>query len=399
MKLFRFELRKLLLNKKTLIILAVMFALYIGIGVANIIMPFKGTGTHEIYTELAGDFTGKLDLVQAEKSTAEVSELQGLYGTGHMVERMSSTNGQLKFDYQYSAFATRVNTYYNGTGVPGSDEIIGIKPLEEEIARLEAAGETDTYQYDKLVKQLDFEKNIGEPEFQEVTSWDSLFEEWGGIFILILLFFPLAFLIAPVFTMEASTGMDNVILSSQNGRGKLVVAKLGAVAVTCTVVTLIFFLGTALGNFIPFLSLYGGGNSIRCISSLLTAQLDVSIFSFSMITVFWVLFVAIVFGFIVSLISSKMKNHAAVFGFGIIVLMVNMVIEALGTEIVEFLDVVVKLGFTNTVSSISIFGGTTTFNIFGLVVPYYAVALFGLTCFAVLSVIGVYHSQKKRTIA
>ena len=376
-----------------------MFALYIGIGVANIIMPFKGTGTHEIYTELAGDFTGKLDLVQAEKSTAEVSELQGLYGTGHMVERMSSTNGQLKFDYQYSAFATRVNTYYNGTGVPGSDEIIGIKPLEEEIARLEAAGETDTYQYDKLVKQLDFEKNIGEPEFQEVTSWDSLFEEWGGIFILILLFFPLAFLIAPVFTMEASTGMDNVILSSQNGRGKLVVAKLGAVAVTCTVVTLIFFLGTALGNFIPFLSLYGGGNSIRCISSLLTAQLDVSIFSFSMITVFWVLFVAIVFGFIVSLISSKMKNHAAVFGFGIIVLMVNMVIEALGTEIVEFLDVVVKLGFTNTVSSISIFGGTTTFNIFGLVVPYYAVALFGLTCFAVLSVIGVYHSQKKRTIA
>lgn len=152
MKLFRFELRKLLLNKKTLIILAVMFALYIGIGVANIIMPFKGTGTHEIYTELAGDFTGKLDLVQAEKSTAEVSELQGLYGTGHMVERMSSTNGQLKFDYQYSAFATRVNTYYNGTGVPGSDEIIGIKPLEEEIARLEAAGETDTYQYDKLVK-------------------------------------------------------------------------------------------------------------------------------------------------------------------------------------------------------------------------------------------------------
>lgn len=193
--------------------------------------------------------------------------------------------------------------------------------------------------------------------------------------------------------------MDNVILSSQNGRGKLVVAKLGAVAVTCTVVTLIFFLGTALGNFIPFLSLYGGGNSIRCISSLLTAQLDVSIFSFSMITVFWVLFVAIVFGFIVSLISSKMKNHAAVFGFGIIVLMVNMVIEALGTEIVEFLDVVVKLGFTNTVSSISIFGGTTTFNIFGLVVPYYAVALFGLTCFAVLSVIGVYHSQKKRTIA
>ena len=55
-----------------------------------------------------------------------------------------------------------------------------------------------------------------------------------------LLFVPLAFIIAPVFAVERSSGMDNLILSSRHGRKKIVTVNLLSVLVASTVVVTLY---------------------------------------------------------------------------------------------------------------------------------------------------------------
>jgi len=67
------------------------------------------------------------------------------------------------------------------------DNITGIYPLQEQLEELAAAGATDTYDYERYSLQLETELAAGEPEFQNVALWESLFGVWGGIMAVILL--------------------------------------------------------------------------------------------------------------------------------------------------------------------------------------------------------------------
>jgi len=215
----------------------------------------------------------------------------------------------------------------------------------------------------------------------------------------ILLFFPMSFLIASVYTKEKTTGMDNIILSSKHGQRQIVLAKIAATAVTCATTALAFFAGTFAGTFIPFGTLGGIGLPLKTLSSFANTQLVMSIGGFAALSIVWVIFVAVVYGIIMALLSSKMKNQAAVFGIGILLLMSNLLIESMGTSIIAFLEPIIKFGFLKTINVSTIFGGVTTFNVFGMVVPYSIMALIVMTVLGILAFIGVRISQKYRTIA
>ena len=400
MKLFRFELRKLLLNKRTLIISAVLLVLYCVVGFGLSISSFGGLANYSTYNELANAVSGPYNAEQAELSNIAYDTAKERWGTDEGVSKMSSQDPQLKFDKAYHDYATTVDEYWNGP-VSGQDmdNITGVYPLKEQLAELEMAGATDTYDYERYSSQLETELAAGEPEFQNVALWESLFGVWGGIMAVILLFFPISFIIAPVFTSENTTGMDNIILSSKKGQGQIVAAKVGAVSVTCAITAFLYFAGTFIGTFLPFGTLAGAGTAIRSVSSLTASQISMSIGSFAVLTVVWTIFVAIVYGAVLTLISSKLKSQTATFGIGIVILLGNVMISALGTTVNDALSIFTDFGFLNTANASAIFGGLTTFNVFGSVVPYYIMALFVLLAAGAIALLGVRFSQKHRTVA
>jgi len=398
MKLFRFELRKLLLNKRTLIVSAVLLAFYCVVGVGMSIVSFGGLANYSTYSKLANPVIGPYNAEQAELSNIAYEAAKERWGTDDGVARMSSEDPQLKFDKAYYDYSVTVDEYWNGPTLGQDvDYITGIYPLQQQLAELTAAGATDSYDYQRYSAQLETELAAGEPEFQNVVLWESLFGVWGGVMAVILLFFPISFIIAPVFTNEHTTGMDNIILSSKKGQRQIVVAKVGAVSVTCVILALLYFAGTFIGTFLPFGTLAGAGLPIR--SVLTASQISMSIGSFAALTVVWTIFVAIVYGAVLTLISSKLKSQAATFGIGIVILLGNVMISALGTTVEDTLSMLVDFGFMNTANASAIFGGLTSFNVFGSVVPYYIMALIVLLTVGVIALLGVRISQKYRTVA
>lgn len=60
MSLFRFELRKLLLNKKTLLLLLCLFALYSVVGLTSTMFLIGSSGSYRAYEELPSTMRGHL---------------------------------------------------------------------------------------------------------------------------------------------------------------------------------------------------------------------------------------------------------------------------------------------------------------------------------------------------
>ncbi|WP_167959052.1 ABC transporter permease subunit [Anaerosporobacter faecicola] len=399
MKLFRYELRKLLLNKRSIIFIALLTLFYLGIGIGNSIFTFQEDSSFSEYSMLADKVTGPLDETVASSCSTNIDQLMKIFGSEHSVKRRSAKDSNTKLDFEYTQFANRVNAYYNGTSNDDKEDPTGIEPLKAKLKELEDAGKTDTYQYKKLDKRLNKMLALGAPEFENVVLWNTLYEGWNGLLILFLLFIPLAFLISSVFTKEVSTGMDNLILSSVKGRTAMVFAKLGAASICCVVVTFLYFIATFVGNFLPYMSLKGATASVRSLNFMSGATFDMSILSFALLTVLWVLLAALVFTAIITLISSLLKNHATVFGLSILVLLLGIVFEALGSSIVEKVQLIVDFCFTNTISVSTMFGGIASYNILGFSVPYWLLCIVVFLVLAIVSAIALIRQQHHRTIA
>ncbi len=399
MKLLQYELKKLLYNKRSFFFILSLALFYIGIGMGHGLFTFKEDASFTEYSQLAKEVAGPKQDKFAKDATTKMNELFSVLGSSHQVMKTSSKDSLTKLYFNYYQYLARVDAYYNGAETDDTDEYTGILPLKKKVEELASEGKTDTYQYKKLKKQLDTQTELGAPEFDNVVLWENLYEGWNGILILILLFFPLAFLISPVFTKEVSTGMDNIILSSANGRTSIVLAKLGAVSVTSMLLSIIYFASTFLGNFLPFMSIEGSSSHVRSLSFMAGSSLDMSIFSFALLTVLWVTMAALVFGIIITLLSSLLKNHAAVFGIGIIVLLFGMILESLGTEIVQQIQLFIDYCFKNTISISTIFGSFTYYNIFGFAIPYWLCSIIVFLALSVSGFVALLYQQKRRTIA
>ena len=76
MSLFRFELRKLLLNKKTLLLLLCLLVLYSVVGLTSTMFLIGGNDSYRAYEELAAKWEGPFDskkAAEAEKIYQEVN--------------------------------------------------------------------------------------------------------------------------------------------------------------------------------------------------------------------------------------------------------------------------------------------------------------------------------------
>jgi ABC-type transport system involved in multi-copper enzyme maturation permease subunit len=399
MSLFRFELRKLLLNKKTLVIVAAMAILYAAVGFGTSYFLVGSGESYKTYSNLAEPATGAFNQAAADEALQNYEQLKERYGDNpEMIYYGTSTDPVLKFQVDYANFVGYVEEYHNGAASDSLTAPYGVNVLQAKLTQLEQEGKINTFEYRSTKNQLDKETALGEPQFANTVEWGNLFTNWGDVIMLFILFIPLAFIISPVFSRESATGMDNLILSSRNGRRKIVTAKLGAVAVTAVTILGIYLLATFVFGFLSVGSLEGWDAALRAVPTYVRAPFGLSNLQFTLVSALWVLLSDTTFALVVSFISSRLKNQIAVLGVSLIVLFLNIGLNALGTGIQSALQPIIDFGVTSFALVGEVFSGYKVYNIFGLPVPYYAVLLVFMAAVIALTSFGMYFGQKRRTV-
>ena len=400
MSLFRSELRKLLLNKKTLILLLCLFALYSVVGLTSTMFLIGGNDSYRAYEGSAAAWEGPFDSEKAAQAEKIYQEVSARYGTDtRMITRSVKDQPKIILAVNYHAYAERVKEYWNGTPPESAEEPYGIALLQGKIAELESQGKQDTAACRELSASLQRLKELGEPEFANTLLWENLFNNWGEHMMQFLLFLPLAFVIAPVFAVERSSGMDSLILSSRNGRRKIVTAKLLSVLIASTVVVVLYLAATFIFGFLPHGSFHGWDAAIQSIPTYARSMFRFKVWQLAAVGAVWLIFTGAVYSLIICFISSRMKSQMGTVGVSLAVLFVNVGLAAMGDTVTQKLGVLVDLGLANVTLAKEVFGGSKVFHVFGMNVSYPVMAFPVLAVIAAVAVFGTYWGQKSRTVA
>ncbi|MDR1158923.1 MAG: ABC transporter permease subunit [Oscillospiraceae bacterium] len=400
MSLFRFELRKLLINKRTLTILGALLILYIGVGFGTSYFIVGSGEAYNTYADLARPLEGPVNEEYADVAMASYEAAKERYGDNEeAIYYGTSGDPVLKFNVDYAHFVGHVDEYYNGALFDSLFAPYGVNVLQSRLTELEQSGQAGGFEYRSTKNQLDKEVALGEPRFANTLEWGNLLANWGDTLMLFLLFIPLLFIISPVFSMEASTGMDNLILSSRNGRRKIVAAKIGAVVITAVAVLAMYLLATFIFGFFSVGTLEGATAALRSVPNYVRAPFGFSNAQFTVVSALWILLSGTAFALIVSFISSRFKNQIAVCGVSLAVLLLNIGIAALGTTIENVIKPVVDFGVASFALVGEIFTQYKVYNVFGVVVPYYVMLIVFLVLVIGLTSFGMFWGQRKRTVA
>ncbi len=399
MSLLRFELRKLLLNRKILILLLCLFVLYSVIGLTSTMFLIGGNDSYRAYEELAANWEGPFDSEKAAEAEKIYQEVSARYGTdARMISRSVKDQPEIILAVNYHAYTERVEEYWNGTPPESAEEPYGIALLQGKIAELENQGKRGSFAYRELSAALERLEELGEPEFANALLWENLFNNWGEHMMQFLLFVPLTFVIAPVFAVERSSGMDNLILSSRNGRRKIVIAKLLSVLAASTVVTALYLAATFLFGFLPHGSFHGWDAAIQSVPTYTRSLFPWRIWQLAAVGAAWLMFTGAVYSLMICLISSRMKSQMGTAGVSLAILFVNVGLAAMGDTVTQRLGALVDFGLANVTLMKDMFGGYKGFNVFGMYVSYPVIAVFVLTAIAAVAAFGTYLGQKSRAV-
>ncbi len=400
MSLFRFELRKLLLGKKTVILLLCLLALYSVVGLTSTMFLIGGNDSYRAYEESAAAWEGSFDSQKAAEAEKIYQEVSARYGTdARMIARSVKDQPEVILAVDYHAYTERVEEYWNGTPPERAEEPYGIALLQGKIAELESQGKQDTAACRELRGSLQRLEELGEPEFANILLWENLFNNWGEHMMQFLLFVPLAFVIAPVFSVERSSGMDSLILSSKNGRQKIVAAKLLSALIASVVVVVLYLVATFIFGFLPHGSFRGWDAAIQSVPAYARSMFRWKVWQLAAVGAVWLIFTGAVYSLLICFISSRMKSQMGTVGVSMAVLFVNVGLAAMGDAVTQRLGVLVDFGLANVTLAKEVFGGYKVFRVFGMNVSYPVMAFLVLTVIAAAAVFGVCRGQKSRTIA
>ena len=397
MSLFRFELRKLLLGKKNLLLLLCLLILYSVVGLTSTMFLIGGNGSYRAYEELAADREGPFDSEKAADAEKTYQEVSNRYGTDtRMIARSVKDPPEIILAVNYHAYTERVKEYWNGTPPESAGKPYGMALLQRKIVELEGQGKQDTFDYRELSAVLQRLEELGEPEFANALLWENLFNNWGEHMMQFLLFVPLTFVIAPVFAVERSSGMDNLILSSRNGRRKIVTAKLLSALAASTVVVMLYLAATFLLGFLPHRSFHGWDAAIQSIPAYARSMFQFKVWQLAAVGAVWLIFTSAVYSLIICFISSRMKSQMGAAGVSLAILFVNVGLAAMGDTVTQRFGALVDFGLANVTLMKEVFGGCKAFNVFGMCVSYPVMAVFVLTVISVAAAFGTYRGQRNR---
>ena len=94
-----------------------------------------------------------------------------------------------------------------------------------------------------------------------------------------------------------------------------------------------------------------------------------------------------------------MKSQVGTAGISLVILFVNVGLAAMGDTVLQRIQPLVDFGLANVTLIKEVFGAHKLFDVFGVSISYPVMAVFVLTSFAVLAILGIYQGQKSRTVA
>ena len=399
MSLFHFEFRKLLLNKKTVSLLVCLFILYSLMGFVTSMFLIGSGNCYHVYEELAVNYEGTIDEGKAVWAKKVYEEVSARYGTdSRMIARSIKDQPETMLALKYNEFTERIDEYWNGTPSESADEPYGIALLDAKLSELEMQGKQNTFAYTKLSYSLKRLTALGEPKFANILLWENLFVNWGEHMMQFLLFIPLTFIIAPVFAVERSTGMDHLILSSRSGRRKIVTAKLFSILAVSVILTLIYVAATFIFGFLPHASLHGWNAAIQSVPAYAKSMFGFQTWQFAVVGALWLIFTGAVYSLIIGFISSRMKSQMGTVGVSLAILFLNVGLAAMGDAVTQRFQPLIDFGLANVTLIKEVFGGFKMFHVFGMCVSYPVMAVFVLGLTAVLAGFGIYRGQIRRTV-
>ncbi|WP_018212941.1 ABC transporter permease [Desulfitobacterium hafniense] len=402
MKLFKYEMKKILFNKARLILLVLLFALYGFLGfVLAAESEMRNTPQEPeaavIYAEMIEQHTGPFNQETLRECQEIVKAAVAEYGKGEEMEHQLRINPSLKFATQYVNFGKQVDIYWNGPESQAADNILGVYPIQEKLKELEGANRADSSEYNHYQQRLELERQIGEPVFAKTGIWSAFFLMFDWVFIVFLFLMALTFFISPLFTQEVRTEMDSILLCSLKGRREIVTAKLLAAALTSAILAAGYLGASLIGMMIGSGDFSGWGASARCLEIYAQAPFDLTVGTLVIMSIAWLIFSTVVFGLALAFISCKMKNQSAAFGIGIVVLLAGMMSGSIPKSLYSILWPVVDFHFGALAMFNTIFSGVKTYTIGETPVSYGTMALIVCLVLGILACLLTYLAQKKRS--
>jgi ABC-type transport system involved in multi-copper enzyme maturation permease subunit len=401
MKLFQYEMKKLLLNKSRILLLAAIFIICILVGLLSTEGTFelRKSADYSQYVRLVAENSGKFNPEQFAESKAisETTEAEYRKGHGEGFFMYLHRNPVQKFHNDYTKFGERVHEYWNGPEYQDEANIMGVYPIQEKLKEL--SDEMDTKEYKYYKKRLDTEFSLGEPVFENTLFWDNFSLAFDPSRVGFLLLMSLAFIISPVFTQEVQTGMDSIILCSVKGRREIVTAKLLSVCATSAILTVIYFLGMFIGTYILNGNIDGFDAPARCFAGFSKTTIDTTVGGIAILGVLWLILVAMSFGLAICLISAISKSQAATFGLGVVMILTFALFGFLTSDLKRVLGPLVDFNYVAISIYGSVFGGVKTYIVFGIPVSYNAVAFVVCLALGIVASLLIYIAQKRRVVA
>jgi len=401
MKLFQYEMKKLLLNKSRIILLAVIFIICTLMGLLSAEGAFvlRKSGDYGEYLRLVSENAGKLDPEQFAESEAIARATEAVYRKGNEDGFIMylARNPVQKFHNEYARFGERVHEYWNGPEIQDEANIVGVYPIQEKLKEL--SDQTDTYEYKYYKNRLGIELSIGEPVFANTIFWSnfSLAFDLSRVAFLLLMF--VSYIISPVFTQEVKTDMDSIVLCSLKGRREIVTAKLLSVCATSAIVTAVYLMGMFLGTYLFTGNISGFDAPARCFTGLTWTTLDMTVGGAAVLGCLWLTLAAMAFGLAISLISAKSKNQSAAFGLGVAMILTFSLTGFFLDEMKKMLWPLVDFNYVALSGYGSVFGGVKAYNLFGTPASYGAVAFAVCLVLSLAAALLMYLIQRKRSVA
>lgn len=229
------------------------------------------------------------------------------------------------------------------------------------------------YQYRKLVMEKNMVEDIDLNSLYYSRPVAEMVD-FVNTFALVLLGALILIGIAPVFTQEYTSGVDQYILSSKNGRKKLVTAKLFASGIF----VLIIVAFSVFYNVISRISVYGNHGwkaALQSAAKYTTSPYDFNLLNYFLTQIGFQILAGLVFAFLVLFISSVSRNalisffvSGFIFGFPI------LIVDFFGLEL-SWLTPILDFSYTNIMKVEGLFLQFNTVNLFGYPVlnPIFAV--------------------------
>ncbi|WP_372999094.1 hypothetical protein [Lutispora sp.] len=404
MKLFYFEMKKLIFNKNRLILLAATFIIFtlMSLLTSSVVFEMRSSSSYQEYLNLVKKYSGILNPQQLAESkqiseTARASH-EAEYGKGEndLFMVYLFRNPVMKFHYDYGNFGKRVYEYWHGPEPQDKSDIKGVYPLEEKLEALK--NQEDSYEYKYYQKRLETELLYGEPVFANKQFWGNFFASFDISRVVFLFLMVLAFFIAPVFTREIKDDMNGIILCSLKGRREIVTAKLLSVCSTSAILTAVYFSGNFIGAFIANGNIAGFDAPARCLEAFGQTSIDTTVGGMALLGILWTMLAAVVFGLAVCLISAWAKNQTSVFGLSILFILTFSMMGFLNDSIYEMIWPLIDFNFVTLSLFGIIFGGSTMYNFLGMPLSYGMAAFIVCMALSAIAVLLTYFAQNKRSV-